>query len=86
VQRKFRVRVNHFAAKTVDAYSASNKENLAVTTAILIFSGGAAYAGYTSRLGSLLVLSAIPFLASALILIFEIYSAIKESSDTTKID
>lgn len=82
--RKFKVRVNHFAAKTVDAYSASNKENIAVTTAVLIFSGGAGYAGYSSNLGSLLFLASIPFLASIIILVFEIYTAIKEISDSKK--
>lgn len=86
MSRKLKIRVNHFAAKTVDAYSASNKESLAITTAVMIFSGCAAYAGYKSNLGSLLFLSTIPFLASAMILIFEIYTAIKESNANNKSD
>lgn len=86
MSRKLRVRVNHLAAKTVNACSASNKESLAVTTAVMIFSRCAAYAGYKSNFGSLFFLSSIPFLASATILVFEIYTAIKGSNSSKKSD
>lgn len=69
-------RINHYAAKTIDSVSRSDKENLLATLLVLVFSAVLAYAGYKSH-GILFVMSIIVVFASALILLLELFIIVK---------
>ncbi len=69
-------RINHYAAKTIDSVSRSDKENLLTTLLVLLFSAVLAYAGYKSH-GILFVMSIIVAVASALILLLELFVIVK---------
>ena len=71
-------RVNHFAAKTIDTVSRNQLENIATTLLVLIFSSVMAYAGARSH-GVLFVMSVIVVIASFLVLVAELYVAIKSA-------
>ncbi len=69
-------RINHYAAKTIDSVSRSDKENLLSTILVLVFSAVLAYAGYKSH-GILFVMSIMVAVASALILLLELFIIVK---------
>ena len=69
-------RINHYAAKTIDSVSRSAKENQLSTIFELVFSAVLAYAGYKSH-GILFVMSIMVAVASALILLLELFIIVK---------
>lgn len=65
MKEKFSIKVNHFAAKTIDAASGSDKEKLGIATLVLIFSGAMMYAGMGTH-SLLVIMSGILFIAGRL--------------------
>ncbi len=76
MKQKFSIRVNHFAAKTIDAVSGSNKENLGIASLVLIFSGAKMYAGMGTH-SLLVIMSGILFIAGLLMFIVELINIVK---------
>lgn len=71
MKEKFSIKVNHFAAKTIDAVSGSDKENLGIATLVLIFSGAMMYAGMGTH-SLLVIMSGILFIGGLLVFIAEL--------------
>lgn len=77
MKQKLSIRVNHFAAKTIDVVSGSDKENLGIALLVLIFSGAMMYAGMGTH-SLLVIMSGILFIAGLLMLLIELFAVVKK--------
>lgn len=67
-----KIKVNHFAAKTLNAVSYCDKENIAIAIVILIFSCTMMYAGYKTH-SLLFIMALIVGLVAAILLLVEVF-------------